>query len=110
MGGCCVSVQLNRSHLCRLLSRLPSFFQIFFTVWAALEPLCYVAREKGYDHAIRFAIIIRKVISVALYNLFTTDSWSGSVSGFIPFHLYFLFRYKYFFFVHSLPVPLYTAS
>ena len=27
-------------------------------------------------------------------NPFTTDSWSSSVSGFFPFRLYFLFRFK----------------
>ena len=54
MGGCRVSVQFNLSHVRRLLSCPSSFF--FFTVWAALELLCYVAREKSHGRAHRFVI------------------------------------------------------
>ena len=60
MGGYRVSVQLSRSHVRRLLSCPPSFFQRFFlTVWAALELLCYVVRD--HHCANRFAIILSHV-------------------------------------------------
>ena len=101
MDGCRVLVLLNRSLVRRLLSRLPSS-STFSTAWAALGLFCCVAREKGHNRAnpkpfafsafpSTFLAVIRRVISITTYNLFTTDSWSSSVSGFFPLSYIFPF-------------------
>ena len=87
-----------------------------------------VAREKGLNRAnpkpfalsafpSTFLAVIRRVISVTPYNLFTTDSWSSSVSGVFPLSYIFPFSPQVCLFfllssqcllesLHILPVPL----
>ena len=63
MGGCRVSVLLNRSTVRRMLSR-PSSFSSFSTPWAALKLICCVVRKKGHNRANRFAIVLSHLLSL----------------------------------------------
>ena len=63
MDGCRVSVQLNHSHVRRLLSR-PSLFQRFLRYGQLWSLLCYVPREKNHDRANRFDIILSHLLSL----------------------------------------------